>query len=200
VELTNFKFLSFLILAPYIVGSSPADSSFDEYSFGVGGGQYTYHDCSGVHSNSFVDAGAKFTHKYDTPLRIGISATVGKDNIGWLVMPFPDIAYDVDYFSIGTTGIRLGLADGPYAELSLCDQIPLFSGRGCFRTGICVKPSDNTHLWLGMNIVPYDKNGFAGQFDFPISSHQFLFLNGRYGKAGGLPEYGFSIGTRIKVH
>jgi hypothetical protein len=196
----NLKWLFILALAPYLVGWTPADSSFNEYSVGVGGGQFASYDCAGnAHQNSFGDVGVKVTRKYATPFRVGLSASVAAKDGKMIAFAYPDIAYDSKYFSVGTTGLRIGLEDGPYAEISGFDQVPFFSGRGCFRTGVCVKPSENTHLWLGMNTIPYDKNGFAGQFDFPITSNQFLFFNGRYGESGGVPEYGFSIGTRIRL-
>ena len=192
--------LYFLILTPYIVGSSPADSSFDEYSFGVGGGQYATYDCSGqAHPNSLVDVGAKMTHKFEAPFRIGLSASVISLDGKTSAIPYPDLALDFKYFSLGTTGIRVGAEDGPYGELSVLDQVPFFSGKGCFRMGVGMKTSESTRLWLGVNQIPYNKGAFAGQFDFPITNDQFLFLNGRYGESSGVPEYGFSVGTRIRI-
>jgi hypothetical protein len=201
MELSNFKMLSFLILAPYIIGSSPADSSYDEYAYGVGGGQYATYDCSGqAHPNSLVEVGAKVTHKFESPFRVGLAASVISVDGKIGAVPYLDLALDCKYFSLGTTGVRVGLEDGPYGELSVLDQVPFFTGKGCFRMGVGMKPSENTRLWLGINTFPYNKNAFAGQFDFPISNNQFLFLNGRYGESGGVPEYGFSVGTRIRIH
>jgi len=192
--------LSFLILAPYIVGSSPADSSFDEYSFGVGGGQYATYDCSGqAHPDPIFDVGAKVTHKFEAPFRIGIGASVISCDGNIIAVPYPDLALDFKYFSFGTTGIRIGAEGGPYGELSVLDQVPFFSGKGCFRMGIGMKTSEYTRLWLGVNQIPYNKSAFAGQFDFPIANNQFLFINGRYGESSGVPEYGFSVGTRIRI-
>jgi hypothetical protein len=200
MELSNFKMLSFLILAPYIVGSSPADSSFDEYAFGIGGGQYATYDCSGQpHPNSIIDVGVKVTHKFEAPFRIGLGASVISLNGKTGVFPYPDLAFDFKYFSLGTTGIRVGEEGGPYGELSVLDQVPFFSGKGCVRMGVGLKTSEYTRLWLGVNTFPYNKRAFAGQFDFPITNNQFLFLNGRYGESSGVPEYGYSIGTRIRI-
>jgi len=64
LKLSTVQKLSFLVLTPYIVGWSPVDSSYDDYSVGVGGGQYATYDCEGnAHPNSFADAGVKVTHK-----------------------------------------------------------------------------------------------------------------------------------------
>jgi hypothetical protein len=200
LKLSHLKKLSFLILVPYIVGSAPADSSFDEYAFGIGGGQYATYDCSGqAHPNSLVDAGVKVTHKFEAPFRVGLAASVGSLNGKTGVMPYPDLALDFKYFSLGTTGIRIGLEDGPYGEFSCLDQVPFFSGKGCFRLGMGLKPTENTRLWVGVNSLPYRNTGMAGQLDFPVSSNQFLFINGRYGESGGVPEYGISLGTRIRI-
>ena len=200
MDLSNFKILSFLILAPYIVGTSPSDSTFDEYSIGVGGGQYATYDCSGnAHPNSMVDVGVKVTHKFESPFRVGLAASITSVNGEKVGTVYPDLALDYKYFSFGTTGLRVGLENGPYAELSLLDQVPFFSGKGCLRMGVCMNPTEYTRLWLGINKFPYNNNGFAGQFDFPITSNQFLFFNGRYGKSGGVPEYGFSVGMRVRV-
>jgi len=200
VGLSNFKILSFLILAPYIVGTAPADTSFDEYSMGIGGGQYATYDCSGnAHPNSMVYVGVKVTHKFETPFRVGLAASVVSVNGDKGGIVYPDLALDFKYFSFGTTGIRIGSENGPYAELGVLDQVPFLSGKGCFRLGVCMNPTECTRLWLGMNTFPYHKDGLAGQFDFPITNNQFLFLNGRYGESSGVPEYGFSIGTRIRI-
>ena len=200
MKLSIAQTLPFLILTPYILGSSPADSSFDEYSFGVGGGQYASYDCAGVaHPNSFGDAGVKFTHKFEGPFRIGLAVSGISANGNSGGIPYPDLALDYKYFSVGTTGVRVGSEDGTYGEISVFDQVPFFSGRGCFRMGVGFKPTESTRLWLGVNTFPYMKNGIAGQFDFLVSNNQFLFINGRGGQSGSVSEYGFSIGTRIKV-
>jgi hypothetical protein len=200
MELSNIKILSFLVLAPYIFGTSPVDSTYSEYSFGIGSGQYASHDCSGnIDRNSIVDAGVKITHKFESPFRIGIGASIASLNGEKKKFIYPDIAFDNNYGSIGTTGVRFGPESGPFLEFSFLDQVPFYTGKGCLRTGVCINPLDNTKLWLGMNTGPYNKIGFAGQFDFPITNNQFLFLNGRYGESDGIPEYGFSIGTRIRI-
>jgi hypothetical protein len=200
MEHSNFKMLSFLILAPYIFGSSPADSSFAEYAFGIGGGQYATYDCSGqAHPNSIVDVGVKVTHKFESPFRIGLGVSVFSLNGKTSAIPYPDLALDFKYFSLGTTGIRVGVEGGPYGEISVLDQVPFFSGKGCIRMGVGMKTSEYTRLWLGVNTFPYNKNALAGQFDFPITNNQFLFFNGRYGESDGVPEYGFSVGTRIRI-
>jgi hypothetical protein len=199
MKLSGLKYFSFLILAPYIVGMTPADSTYDEYSFGAGGGQYAEQDCSGIHKNSIVDIGIKATHKYESPFRTGINASIYSVNGKLRVMAWPDLAFDKKYFSIGTTGIRLGPEDILYGEFSFLDQVPLCTGKGCFRTGFGMRLADDTRLWIGKNIIPYNRDGWAGQLEFPLTSTQYLFVNGRYGESYNIPEYGFSIGTRIRL-
>jgi hypothetical protein len=200
LKLSIIKNISFLILGPYMFGLSPADSSYDEYAFGIGGGQYATYDCSGqAHPNSIVDAGVKVTHKFEAPFRVGMCMSFYSLHGETRAVPYPDLALDFKYFSLGTTGVRIGLEGGPYGELSFLDQVPLFTGKGCFRAGVGLKTSEDARIWLGVNTFPYNKGAFAGQLDFPITNNQFLFFNGRYGESSGVPEYGFSIGTRIRI-
>jgi hypothetical protein len=200
MKLSTAQKLSFLVLTPYIVGWSPADSSFDEYSVGVGTGQYAAADCSGnTHRNSFNDAGVKMTHKFEAPFRAGLIVSSFPHPGGSNIIPYPDLAFDSRYFSLGTTGLRVGDANDIYGEVSMLDQVPLSSGKGFARVGVGMKTSDNTHLWLGLNEFPY-YGGLAGQVDFPLSTDHFLFINGRYGSTGGVSEYGFSVGTRIRIY
>ncbi len=201
MKLSSFQKLSFLILTPYIVGWSPADSSFDEYSVGVGTGQYATYDCAGnAHPNSFNDAGVKITHKFEAPFRAGLIVSSLPNPSSPNIIPYPDLAFDSRYFSLGTTGLRVGDADDIYGEVSMLDQVPLSSGKGFARVGVGLRAMEDTHFWLGRNIFPYDKGGLAGQIDFPLSTNHFLFINGRYGNSGGVPEYGFSVGTRIRIY
>jgi hypothetical protein len=198
---SNHLLLSFLFLAPYLVGWSPADTSFDEYSVGLGGGQYTYQDCSGkAHSNSFSDAGVKVTHKFAAPFRVGVSASLITNNGNTVLFPYPDLALDFRYISLGTTGLRIGLEDGTYGEVSFLDQVPYFSGKGFARIGMGVKVKENTRVWLGLNSYPYLGSGIAGQVDVPLFTNHFLFINGRYGESGGLSEYGLSAGVRTRIY
>jgi hypothetical protein len=85
-------------------------------------------------------------------------------------------------------------------EFSFFDQVPCFSGKGCARIGVGVNVYENTHLWKGKNTIPYDRPAWAGQIEFPISQGQFLFFNGRNGLFTDIPEYGFSIGTKWRLH
>ncbi len=200
MKLSSFQKLSFLILTPYIVGWSPADSSFAEYSVGVGTGRYATPACAGnTHPNSFNDAGVKVTHKFEAPFRAGLIVSSFPHPGGSYIIPYPDLAFDSRYFSLGTTGLRVGDANDIYGEVSMLDQVPLSSGKGFARVGAGMTASENTHLWLGLSEFPYYA-GLAGQIDFPLSTNHFLFINGRYGNSGGVPEYGFSIGTRIRIY
>lgn len=191
--------LPFLLLTPYIIGFSPEDSSWTEYAVGVGGGQYAYQDCSGDdRAQSFGDVGIKMTHKFDGPIRIGATVTaISANKFGGVA--YPDVALDWENFSFGTTGIRLGSENNVYGEFSLLDQVPALSGKGFARFGIGWNvPDSRTHLWLGGNGVPYKNTGLAAQVDFPVSLRHYLFINGRYGRADGVPEYGVSVGVRVR--
>jgi hypothetical protein len=200
MKLLTLQKLSFLFLTPYIVGWAPADSSYDEYTFGVGGGQYATYDCAGnAHPNSFVDGGVKVTHKFVSPFRIGLNTSIASLDKKARIFPYPDLALDYRYFSLGTTGIRIGSEDDIYGEISLLNQVPFFSGKGFLHAGVGMNVAEGTHLWLGMNTFPYNNAGVAGQIDFPIANNQFLFINGRAGQSGGVSEYGFSIGTRVRI-
>ena len=201
MKILSFKYFLVIILAPYLIGMSPADSSFNEYALGVGSGQYASYDCSGnPHTNSLVDVGFKASHKFESHFRTGASLSVYSINGTIYCFGYPDLAFDAKYFSIGTTGIRLGSEDILYGELSFFDQVPYFSGKGCARIGVGMNVYENTHLWIGKNTIPYDRPAWAGQIEFPISSGQFLFFNGRYGLSTDIPEYGFSIGTKWRLH
>ncbi|MFZ1976323.1 MAG: hypothetical protein WAV76_00045 [Bacteroidota bacterium] len=117
-----------------------------------------------------------------------------------LIIPYPDLALDLKYFSLGTTGLRLGSEDDIYGEVSFLNQVPFGSGKGFAHCGVSLKPTKDTRLWLGINSGPYYAAGFAGQFDFPISANHFLYINGRTGNIGGVSEYGFSVGMRVRVY
>ena len=191
---------SFLVIAPYVVGFTPPDSSYDEYSVGAGGGQFATYDCSSNASpNSFKDGGVKFTHKFASPFRAGVSVSTLPGRNRTNVIPYPDLALDFRYFSLGTTGVRLGDRDDFYAEVAGFDQVPFGSGMGCARAGTGFKIFGDTHLFLGVNTIPYYAGGFAGQIDFPISRNQFIFINARNGNTGGVTEYGISAGLRTRL-
>jgi|GEM_PF-2105926 len=196
----------FLLLSPYIVGFSNQDStstSYTETSFGAGGGQYVYHDCSGAHTQHFADLGIYTGRKYEGPYRLGISVggwSAGER--GTLFFLFPDLAFDWKYFSIGTTGVRLGSRSG-YLEGKWLDSPPFLSGKGAFRAGIGGDlPSPFSRYWIGTNVFLYNTPGISLQLEFPIQEEQFLYLNGRLGrdKQSGLEEYGVSIGIRVFSH
>ena len=196
------RYLSFLLLLPYITDLTPADTSYTEYSFGVGAGQYATTDCAGRRIPSqFVDGGLSFTHKFEGPLRVGLAASVVSAKNGSTgVVPYPDLALDFRYFSVGTTGVRVGSYENFYGDFGVADHIPAFSGKGFFRLGVGWKAADwNTRFWLGVNSLPYQKAGLAGQVDFPLSENNFLFLNSRIGESGGVSEYGLSLGLRMRT-
>jgi hypothetical protein len=197
----NFKCLYFLLFAPYLIGWTPADSSFYEFSVGAGGGQYASYGCSGktIHIHTFGDVGIKMIHKFEAPFRVGLNTFIVSDVGHTNAMPYPDLALDLKYFSLGTTGIRVGSENGTYGEISFLDQVPIYSGKGFLRIGVGMKATENTRFWLGLNTLPYYTRGLAGQIDFPLSTNQFIFINGRYGITAGVPEYGLSAGTRIRI-
>lgn len=199
-ELTPF--LVVLLLLPYIVGFAPDTlSSYTQFSYGAGTGKYVYHDCSGTHSQNFIDAGLYVGKKFEGPYRVGLSAggvAAGHQSTGIL---FPDLALDWRSFSIGTTGLRIGSQDNFYFESKWFDQPPLFSGKGAIRTGIGGKLlHSDTHFWFGMNFIPYNKVGLATQVEFPLESNSYVFLNGRYGMESRIEEFGISAGVRIMYH
>lgn len=191
-----------MFLFPYIVGFIPdSTSSYTETLVGIGGGQYVYHDCSGAHTQGFADAGLYYGKKYESPFRLGISAggwAAGKQ--GSAAFIYPDLALDWQYFSLGTTGVRIGSQQKFYLEGKWLDQPPFLSGKGMMRFGIGGKLNESeTRLWIGANAVPYNAIGFATQIEFPLKENQYLFLNGRYGKdkISNFDEFGFSVGMRI---
>ena len=187
-----------LLLAPFIAGVTSPDSAYTDVSFGLGGGQYAIHDCSGARRASFVDGGATVTHKFESPWRLGATF--------WLInskkttaFVYPDLAFDADFVSVGTTGLRLGPKDVFYGELAFGDEVPPLSGKGLVRIGLGgYVPDLKTHLWLGKNALPYENSGWAAQADFEFSRDRFVFVNGRYGTAHNIPEYGLSIGLRLR--
>lgn len=192
-----------MLLSPYIVGFAHPDStnSYSEIMFGLGHGQYVYHDCAGAHIQPFTDGGVYVGKKFEGPYRIGLSAGLwnlyGNGNRG---LAFPDLALDWHYFSIGTTGVRLGVHDDLYLESKWLDQPPYLSGKGLARFGIGFNLKESsTRYWIGGNVIPYSNFGFAAQIEFPWDENKFLFLNGRLGKdkESGYDEYGISLGMRI---
>ena len=190
--------LSFLILIPLIIGPSQPDSAYTELSLAAGRGQYAYADCSEHYPVSFVDAGVKIEQNFQSPWRMGLSLSVIRRQNSTIVFGYPDLAYDSKYFSLGTTGLRVGPEDVLYIEASIADQVPVFSGKGLGRWGVGGYISNwDTHLWIGQNAGPYDRPGLAGQIDFPLATNHYLFLNGRVGKSRSITEYGLSTGLRI---
>ena len=194
------KICSFAILLPYTIQYSDT-SSYDEFTFGAGAGKYAYSDCSGIHASSFSDAGATVTHKFNAPFRIGVHAFVGElENKGSTVaFAYPDLALDLNYLSIGTTGIRVGSLERMYIELAALDQPPIFSGKGALRLGVGFGPTGPfSRFWIGTNGIPYSNLGLATQWEFRLQDNEFIFFNGRYGTYLKLPEYGVSVGIRLR--
>ena len=196
------RYLSLVFLLPYITDLTPLDSSYTDYSFGVGRGEYTSLDCGGNPSSTrFFDAGVFATHKFEAPFRAGVAATIirtHEDRFG--IVPWPDLALDFPYFSVGTTGLRVGHLEEIYADFGMGDKAPMFSGPGFFRFGIGgMMSGSNTRYWVGISSFPYRKSGLALYLDFPVAENNFLFFSGRYGDANRLPESGISLGLRFRT-
>jgi len=188
-----------IFLAPYIVGFAPQDSSYTEWHIGAGTGQYTYSDCSGEHTSKFTDAGIRITKKYESPWRTGatISLYPSAERLG--IFAYPDIAYDNGFASLGTTGIRIGYLERTFFEVKAFDEIPYATGRGLFRAGIGTPITQNgARLWMGVNRGVYQELGFGTSLDFPIDANTYISLTGRYGEHKDIPEYGVSLGLKIR--
>lgn len=191
--------LILLSLSPYIVGfTSDSTSSYVETMIGAGTGQYVYYDCSGAHTRQFSDAGISVTKKFEGPYRLGFIAGGLKAGDNGTPYFFPDLALDWETVSLGTTGFRIGKKRSFYFEGRWLDQPPLLSGKGMLRTGFGgTFYNDRSMYWLGANVLPYHKLGFAGQLDLPLRENTFIFLNSRFGSEAGLQEFGVSIGVRF---
>ena len=193
------RYLGLLILLPYIVGFTPADSTYSESEFGVGGGQYTYSDCSGAHKRNFIDGGVRATHKFAAPFRIGVTAGVFPSGDRTGILFYPDLAVDNGSLSLGTTGVRIGSLSSTFFEIKGLDEVPFSTGRGAFRIGMGLTFKETgSHIWLGANTVPYQNWGPAIGFECKLVDGEFLFLNGRYSEHNSVPEYGLSIGLRLR--
>ena len=193
----RFSILCFL--APYIFGFAPQDSSYTEWHIGAGGGQYTYEDCSGEHTSHFYDAGYRVTQKFKSPWRLGGSVSAIPSNEHLLIFGYPDFAYDNGFFSLGTTGLRIGYLERTFFEIKCLDEIPYATGKGLFRIGMGTPISQNgTRLWMGANAGIYQNWGFGTSLEFPLQANYSLSLTGRYGEHHEIPEYGISIGLKIR--
>ena len=193
---------SLFLLLPYIVGYPADDSTYSDISYGLGGGHYTYEDCSGVHERSYVDGGVSFSTKMNGPFRLGGSlggvASLEK-NVGASPIIYPELALDFKYFALGTTGLRFGDYNQTYVQLGILNSSPPFSGQGVLNLGVGLNSIDPfSRMWVGVNVIPYRNVGLVLQPEFPISSNKFLFITGRYGKVEGLSEYSISVGMRIR--
>lgn len=200
-DLTPFVVL--ILLFPYIAGfTSDSTSSYSDVTIGLGTGQYVFEDCSGVHSRKFTDAGVTLTKKHDGPFRTGLLlGGVVMDGGDGFVFLYPDLALDWQYFSLGTTGVRIGDRNDLYAEGGWLNDAPLNSGKGVLHGGIGGRSSAaGARWWVGTNIIPYREPGLAVRYEFPYSEHSFLILNGRIGTSQGRDEYGFSVGMRFIAH
>jgi hypothetical protein len=197
----------YLLLSPFIVGfSSDSTSAYSELLVGAGGGEYVYHDCSGTHKRNFVDAGLYLGRKFESPFRIGVSfggfGFPGAGVRGGALL-FPDLAFDWEYISFGTTGVRFGSLNEMYLEGKWLDQPPLLSGKGLLRYGIGGYIRDlDSRFWLGVNGIPYSRFGPAVQWEVPFGEKKYLFFNGRYGteRESGIGEFGLSMGIRIVTY
>jgi hypothetical protein len=193
-------FFIILLLAPYIVGFAPQDSSSTELHIGAGGGQYTYKDCSGEHTLGYYDAGVRVTQKFKSPWRLGASISIiPSSNDHVVIFGYPDFAFDNGGFSIGTTGLRVGYLERTFFEVKFLDEIPYASGRGIFRTGVgTLLTQEGTRLWLGANAGIYREWGLGTSLEFPMDANTYLSLTGRYGEHHEIPEYGISLGVKIR--
>lgn len=186
-------------LAPYIVGFVPQDTSYTELSLGAGRGQYTYEDCSGEHTSQFYDAGVRITKKFESPWRLGASASLIPSDNSLTIFAYPDFAYDNGFFSLGTTGLRVGYLERTFFEIKCLDEIPYATGRGILRIGMGTPITQNgTRLWMGANAGIYQNWGFGTSLEFPMEQNLSLSLTGRYGEHNSIPEYGISLGLKIR--
>jgi hypothetical protein len=194
------RFKGILILLPYMIGFTPEDSSYSDIQFGAGGGQYTYADCGGNHASEYVDVGFRYTHKYEAPWRIGASiSTVPVNNKATFPLLYPDLAYDNGGFSFGTTGLRVGGLNETFFEMKLLDEVPFTSGKGFARIGLNTPVGNNgSRFWLGANSGIYQGWGLSAGTEWPYADNKFLFLNFRYGEKYRVPEYGISLGMRLR--
>lgn len=194
--------LIFILLYPYIVGySSDTDSAYAEYRIGAGGGQYARHDCSGAHRQGFGDAGIHISSHYYSPFRFGLSLGgiyTGPNGGGGIV--YPDLGFEWDNLSFGTTGVRVGSLHDWYIEGKILDLPPFFSGTGLARAGVGKYiPELDSRLWIGVNSYPYASNGATVMWEMPMGENKYLYLNGRYGTdpESKIKEFGMSAGLRI---
>ena len=193
------RYFILLFLTPYIIGFAPQDSSYTEWNVGAGSGQYTYADCSGEHTSHFYDAGMRITKKYKSPWRIGASVSAIPSNEHLILFGYPDFAYDNGIFSLGTTGLRIGYLERTFFEIKCLDEIPYATGRGLVRIGVGTPISQNgTLLWMGANAGIFQNWGFGTSLEFPMEANYSLSLTGRYGEHNSIPEYGISLGLKIR--
>ncbi len=138
--------------------------------------------------------------KFEAPVKIGVSiAGIQVENrIDGFI--YPDLALEWKYFSLGTTGLRLGSRSEFYFEGKIFDRPPFFPGRGLFHAGFGGKlKNSDINLWGGVGVFPYNDLGITGQIEIPYSDNLFLYFNGRYGieRKSGMDEFGLSIGARL---
>jgi hypothetical protein len=192
-------FFIIIFLSPYIVGFALPDSSYTEWSIGAGTGQYTYEDCNGTHTSQFYDAGVRITKKFESHWRVGASISAFPSNEQLRIFGYPDLAYDNGSFSFGTTGIRVGYLERTFFEIKCLDEIPYATGKGLFRIGMGTPITQNgTRLWIGANAGIYYNWGLGTSLEFPLEKNYFLTLTGRYGEHNEIPEYGISLGLKIR--
>jgi hypothetical protein len=193
------RYLILLLLLPYIVGFKFSDSSYTEVSAGAGGGRYEYADCNGEHHRNYFDGGVMVKHKFEAPIRVGVAMGSYPEQDKNTVFVYPELAFDNNNFALGTTGIRVGKLRSTFFEIKGLDEVPFASGRGIFRVGIGMPiESNNSHLWLGTNAGPYMNWGPAAGYEFPLDAQKMMFINGRIGWHNEQPEYGLSVGFRLR--
>lgn len=196
--------LAILLLGPYLFSYAPGDSSYTDIEIGGGAGQYRYADCQGSTPREYGDLGIKFTHKNDGSFRYGALIDMplsldGRNSAYTFPVFYPDLAYDSRYFSLGTTGVRIGSVDQYYFSLGIASKIPLFAGRGFVNMGVGFHPGGPlSEMWIGVNAIPYQSLSLCLNPEFQITDNKFIFLSGRYGQSNGIDEYGLSIGLRVR--
>jgi len=195
-EAQPWKYLSFFFIGPFIVSYDSTETSYFESQVGAGGGRYRHVDCRDSYNKEYGDIGMQLTKKTSSPFKYGLSLGVGNNYF----FAYPVLGVEWKTFAIGTTGIRAGVLNQTYLELGMANQIPFGSGRGLINLGINF-PLGNpmSSLWVGATGgYPYKSVGIGIQPEFRVGENRFLFFNGRYGDYRGHPEFGASIGLRIR--
>ena len=95
--------------------------------------------------------------------------------------------------------LRFGNYSAAYFLATLNENLPLASGGGYYNLGIGYPVSNKVRMFTGLTAGPYDRPGVVQKVSWQLSERFDLDLNGRFGKAGGNPEFGISIGLRYHL-